>query len=345
MKEEKASFEHLLSVMPEGWEDKAKELGALQRGREIRNATDLLRLVFLYLTDGKSFSGTAALLKLAGIGSMTKKAVFTRFQKCAGWLQWLCENIYRNNQAISEPPSWLGDKKVYLVDSSDEPVHGSDKADYRLHYAVGLFDLGMKEMALTGTGVGEKLGNFKTFGKDDLVIGDRAYCSKQGIEYLRGAGSGYLLRFGTRRFHTYDERGREVNILGCFKGLQPGESGEAAGYYEYEGEYQPLRFCVLRKTKEAERKGLEVLEKTRMRKHGNKELSKAQRAYNRYVVVVTSITEVAPELILELYRQRRQIDLVFKRLKPLFGCHEIPVHIEQSALAWFYGKLLLAAFC
>jgi hypothetical protein len=44
-------------------------------------------------------------------------------------------------------------------------------------------------MALTGTGVGEKLSNFKTFGKDDLVIGDRAYCSKQGIEYLRRAGS------------------------------------------------------------------------------------------------------------------------------------------------------------
>jgi hypothetical protein len=33
-----------------------------------------------------------------------------------------------------------------LVDASDEPVHGSDKADYRLHYAIGLFDLGMKEM-------------------------------------------------------------------------------------------------------------------------------------------------------------------------------------------------------
>ncbi|MDR1956017.1 MAG: hypothetical protein LBQ30_04105 [Treponema sp.] len=68
-------------------------------------------------------------------------------------------------------------------------MHGSDKTDYRLQYAVGLFDLGMQAMALTGTGVGEKLSNFKTFGKDDLVIGDRAYCSKQGIEYLRRAGS------------------------------------------------------------------------------------------------------------------------------------------------------------
>ncbi|MDR1956857.1 MAG: transposase [Treponema sp.] len=233
-------------------------------------------------------------------------------------MQWLGENIYRNNQRTLEPPPWLGDKKVYLVDASDEPVHGSDKADYRLQYAVGLFD---------------------------LVIGDRAYCSKQGIAYLRGLGSGFVLRFGTRRFHIYNANGREVNILRCFKGLKPGESGEATRYYEYEGEYQPLRFCVLRKTKEAERKGLEALEKTQMRKHGNKELSKAQRAYNRYVVVVTSISDAALDVIRELYRQRWQIELVFKRLKSLFGYHEIPVHIEQSALAWFYGKLLLAALC
>ncbi|MDR2730535.1 MAG: transposase, partial [Treponema sp.] len=203
----------------------------------------------------------------------------------------------------------------------------------------------MKEMALTTTGTGEKVGNFKTFGERDIVIGDRAYCSKQGIEYLLGRKSGFLFRFGTKRFKVYNRNGRAVNILGYFKGLKPGGMGEKTLYHEYEGEYKPLRFCVPRKTKEAGKKGLEALRKTRMRKHGNKELSKAQIAYNRYVIIVTSITDVAPELILELYRQRWQIEQAFKRLKSLFKYHEIPVHVEQSAWAWFYGKLLLAALC
>jgi hypothetical protein len=136
-----------------------------------------------------------------------------------------------------------------------------------------------------------------------------------------------------------------VNILGYFKGLKPCGIGEKTLYYEYEGEYKPLRFCVLRKTKEAERKGLEALMKARMRKHGNKELGKAQMAYNRYVIIITSITDVAADLILGLYRQRWQIELAFKRLKSLFKYHEIPVHVEGSAWAWFYGKLLLAALC
>jgi hypothetical protein len=240
---------------------------------------------------------------------------------------------------------WLGDRKVYLAGASDEPVHGSDKADYRLHYAIGLFDLGMKEMALTGTEQGEKAGNFKSFGEGNIVLGDRGYCSKQGIEYLLGRDAGFLFRFGTKRFDVYNQAGKKVNVPGYFKGLVPGGVGEKTLYYPYEGEYKPLRFCVLRKSKEAEEKGLESLRKTRIRKHGDKELSKAQIAYNRYVIVVTSIIDVAPELLLDLYRQRWQIERVSKRLKSLFKYHEIPVRVGESARAWFYGKLLLAALC
>jgi transposase len=102
---------------------------------------------------------------------------------------------------------------------------------------------------------------------------------------------------------------------------------------------------VLKKTKEAEEKGLEALRKTRMRKQGNKELSKAQIAYNRYVIIITSISDAVPELILDLYRQRWQIEMVFKRLKSVFKYHEIRWHIEESARACFYGKLLLTALC
>ena len=285
------------------------------------------------------------MLSLVGICSISKKAVFTRFQKCAEWLRWLCENIYRNNKTICEVPSWLGDRKVYLVDATDEPVHGSDKTDHRLHYAIGLFDLGMKEMALTPPETGEKISNFKTFGVNDIAMADRIYCTIQGIEYLLGKNSGFVFRFGTNRFNLYDRQGNIVNVLGYFQGLEPLGIGDQTLYYEYKGEYKPLRFCVLRKSEEAERKGLEALEKTHKSKRGKNELSEAQIAYNRYVIIVTSITDVAAELIVDLYRQRWQIELAFKRLKSLFKYHQIPVHVEQSARAWFYGKLLLAALC
>jgi hypothetical protein len=149
--------------------------------------------VFLYLTEGKSFSGTAALLQLGGSCSISKKAVFTRFQRCGEWLRWLCEHLYRNNQGIREVPVWLG--------------------------------------------------------------------------------------------------GRKVNVLGYFKGLQPGGIGGQTLDYEYEGEYKLLRSCVLRKTKEAEGKGLESLRKTRMRKYGDKELSGAQQAAGKKIRGVQTLSK------------------------------------------------------
>jgi hypothetical protein len=167
--------------MPEAWENKVKELGAFVRGRKIKSAVELLRVVCLSLTEGKFFSGTAVLLQRGAMGLISKKAVCTRFQTCGEWHRWRWEHLYRNNE---EAPVWLGDRKVYLVDARDEPVPGSDTADYRLQYALGLFDLRMKEMGLTATEPGEKAGHFKSFGAKDVVLGERAYCSKPEIAYL-----------------------------------------------------------------------------------------------------------------------------------------------------------------
>ena len=58
----KDRFKQLLGLLPEGWEAKAKELGAFQRAREIKSPEELLRLILLYLTEGKSFAGTSALI-------------------------------------------------------------------------------------------------------------------------------------------------------------------------------------------------------------------------------------------------------------------------------------------
>ncbi|MDR2247458.1 MAG: hypothetical protein LBE17_12450 [Treponema sp.] len=89
---------------------------------------------------------------------------------------------------LVERPGWLEGKGVYLVDASDESVYGSSKTDFRLHYCVALFDLGMKEMRLTDAKTGEKLSNFESFGKGDLIIVDRAYGTIGEMEYLEECG-------------------------------------------------------------------------------------------------------------------------------------------------------------
>jgi hypothetical protein len=345
MGEDNYTFEDLAAILPELWREKARELGALRRAREIKTPDDLLRLIFLYLTEGKSFGNTSALLNMSESYHLTKKAIYTRMCNSGEWLRWLCEHLCRESQMLVEKPAWLWGKRVYLVDASDESVYGSSKTDFRLHYCVGLFDLGMKEMRLTDAKTGEKLSNFQSFGKDDLIIADRAYGTIAGIEYMGRCGSDFLLRYRTGAFNLYTEEQERVEVTDFFQGLEAGACGEVTLYYKVKEAYKPVRVCAIRKDEEAEKKGIERLKvMNRMKSHG-KPPSEAQLANNRYVIVVTSLFETEACLILQLYCFRWQIELVFKRLKSLFGYNQIPSKGEASAKAWFYGKLLLAAFC
>jgi len=46
--------------------------------------------------------------------------------------------------------------------------------------------------------------------------------------------------------------------------------------------------------------------------------------------------------VLEYYRFRWQIELVFKRLKSILAVGHLPKHDDQSSRAWLYGKLFVA---
>jgi hypothetical protein len=337
------SFEELRRLMPFGWEQKARELGALERSREIRDAKDLLPVNFLYLTGTPSFGKTAALLQLEGDMHLTKDAVYERIGGSEAWLKWLCRNIFRGKGLAVKKPEWLKDKRVCLIDGSDRAVYGSKGSDYRLHYGVEVFRQEVEEMHLSDIKRGERAGNFERFGAGDVVIGDRAYGTIQGIEYLRGRGSDFVFRLKSPAFTVYTERGERVEPADYFGGLGEGEIGEVRVYYKEGKEKRPVRICARRKKEEEE--GRERLEK-RNRKKGRGEVGESQEVYNRYIVVATSLEgTVSAAQIMELYRMRWEIEQVFKRLKSLFHYNEIPSKLEATARAWFYGKLLQAALC
>jgi hypothetical protein len=346
MGEENKLFESLLALLPEGWEAAAKETGAFQRGRVVVSAKDLLRIIMLYLTEGVSFAGTCALGKVSAAFSLTKKALWSRIKNSGEWLRWICERIYRERRLVEEKPVWLEGKNVLLIDASE--VRNLRGKLYRLHYSVDLFSLTMKEFQITGEEKGETLENFGKLGKGDIVLGDRGYGTIAGMEHAREAGSDFVLRLRGGAFRVYDGSGRKRSILRPFSGLKEGGSGEYWGYYRGKGgELRSVRLCAYRKDRESEREGLEAIRKTNARKHGGKAITKKQRAYNRYVLVATSLCGegMRASRVMELYRLRWQIELAFKRLKTLFECQELPTKIDATTMALFYGKLLLAALC
>jgi len=340
------SFKEILGLLPEGWEAKAKELGALQRAREIKTAVELLWLILLYLTEGKSYRGTSALINLSDEAELSDVAVLKRMRNSAAWLQWLCENMCRQAGLIVEKPAWLKNRNVKAVDGTEDVKCGVRRQCYILHYSLDIFTLAADELHVTDIKTGEKLSNFTKFKEGDIVMGDRMYGTLPGIAYIRRLKADYVLRIKTRGFTVYDERNEKIDILKSLSGLGEGEIAEIKGACFINDQYEPIRICALRKDQESERKGLKRLKKENQRKQGGKPVTELQEEGNKYIIVATSLEEeITASQVLELYRLRWQIEIAFKRLKSLFHYNDLPATHSKSVNAWFYGKLLLAALC
>jgi len=339
---EEGRFKELLRLLPEGWEGKAKELGALQRAREIKGPEELLRLNLLYLTEGKSMAGTSAISNLSGTATMSKIAVFKRIQNSGEWLKWICTHLYRKAGLLIEKPGWLKNRNVLLVDGSEDSRGGTERLYFMLHYCMDLFTLSSREFVITGEDTGEKLTNFTKLGSEDIVIGDRAYATLAGLLHLKNHGADYVLRLRGGAFNLYDEKGNKIDLMKEFSTLMSWQYGEIPGWCVINGVKEPVRICALRKDVMNEHKGLQRLKKEK----GSSPISALQKEYNKYIIVITSLgKDVLPEQLLDLYRTRWQIEIAFKRLKSLFRYNEMPARKTENIKTWFYGKLLLAALC
>jgi len=343
MDERIAGYEKILEMMPDGWEDKARELGALTRSRKISTAADLLKLNLLHLTSGGSFGGTSAMLKLAEGFELNKNAVYERICKSANWLEWLCVNFCRQSGIITEKPRWLEGKRVRLVDATDEAVKGSKGADYRLHCMMDLFTLEAAEMNLTKASRGESMTNFCKIESGDVIIGDRIYSTLVSINHILSNGGDFCLRMKANSFNLYDEVGTKVDLTELLRKIPEKASKGFNLYYRYHDILKPVHICAYRKEEGQQESSLRNIKKSNTKKMRGK-VSEIQAFYSQFVVVATSLNETA-ERIMELYRMRWQIELLFKRFKSLFNYDEMPSKNESTVKAWFYGKLLLAAIC
>jgi hypothetical protein len=100
------------------------------------------------------------------------------------------------------------------------------------------------------------------------------------------------------------------------------------------------RICTVRKSANA----IQHAERRLRRRASQKQhvLKPETLEYAKYVIVFTTLKSESAEQVLECYRLRWQVELVFKRMKTLAQLGHLPKHDDRSARAWLYGKLLVA---
>lgn len=336
--------ETMLGYLPSGWEEAARTEGALQRGRKIKTAEELLDLNLLYLSENGSFQSAAILMKYATGISLDKEAVRKRIKGSWKWLRWMGHQLCLEQGYANLPPQWLANRRVLLIDATDVALRGGNTSDYRLHYAFDPFAYTCAQMELTTlAGGGERLDRYELSGRE-IVVADRAYGTVNGMEHVRKAGAGFVLRLRTNAFALYEADGTKIELLPHLRRLSAWEELSLDLFYkDAQGNLHPVRIVATRKDDPSTRKAARKLSRIASRRQQGQPSANTQEMTN-YIVLATNLPDTTSQ-VLGLYRARWQIELVFRRLKGLFSFGEPPATNPDSVKAWFYGKLLLAGLC
>ncbi len=331
--------EGFIKYLPEGYEKACWETKAMQRNRGITDAKTLLKLCLFYaynhsLIEVQAFAHAMGLAEISDVGFMK------RFSQCGDWFKWIIQNLKPGEAAKYEKPEGLEGYRVLAIDASDINGKGAVKQYWHLHYAVDLFSLSCAEFKLTEATTGETLKNF-TFRKNDLILGDRAYASLSGIEHCLSSGADFILRMKNKSFTLYDEKHNKINLCEILKNVGENASDIIVYWKSSNKSFHPLRICAVRKNAAA----IEQTKKKLKRKESKNQmkLSDETKLVNEYFFVITSlIDKFSAKQILDLYKLRWQVEMVFKRFKSILNLGSMPTKKTASSEAWLNCKMLIA---
>lgn len=323
-------------------ETSAREFGALVRKREIRSASDLLRLALAYGPGGQSLRQTAAWAELQGVASLSDVGLMYRFKDAAAWLGEIAGRLLSSREP-GAPLDGLG-LRVRVIDGSVISPPGKGPR-LRLHGVYDLAEQRFSRLELTGARTAEALERAE-IGPGELAMGDRVYARPDGLRHVAEAGGEYLLRLGRRSLTLAFPDGRPFDLAEVLDRSDLDGSCDLDvlvldGRDRQRGPL-PARVVLLKLPPGAAEKARKrALRESQRGRHNNDPL--ALRAAG-HLMLVTSLSRqrIGPEQLAALYRLRWSIELAFKRLKSLIHIDRLPAKDENLARAWIFAHLIAA---
>ena len=334
-------WEVVVSFLPEGWEELARETNALKGLRKDKSPEALLRVLLLHLARGHSLRETVVRARQANLADLSDVALLKRLRKSSEWLRELCAAMFREQGGVSAS----GGLQFRAFDATTVKEPGQTGSLWRLHYSVRLPSLACDFFKLTateGAGVAETLAHFP-IARGDLVLADRGYSTAAGLDHVASSGGHATVRVNTGSLPLRTRGGETLDLLDRVAGLDEACVPRAwPAVAVGRGVSVPGRVCAIRKTEEAA-----AIAQRKAREHAarqGKQVRPATLEFARHVILFTTFPEATFDVhsVLDWYRVRWQVELVFKRFKSLAQLGHLPKHEDDSARAWLHGKLLVA---
>jgi len=317
---------YLLTFLPSELDTSARECGALVRCREVPDAQALLRLLLAYGATDLSLKDVAAWAAAAGVAQVSGPALFYRVRRAEAWLSALLADVLEQDVAVAEGPRL----PVRIVDATVLTGPGSVGTDWRAHVMGDPRTGGFSAVELSDASGGESFSRY-TVSRGDVVLGDRAYGRAAGIAGLHEQGAFVVARLIPQAIRLCTP---ERTILRCAdREPQVGPTGVSS-------------WDIL----------LPVPPQRPSADHGSWRLAQARdwiparllaaRPMLQDVIwILTTLPadQATGAQVMDLYRVRWQVELLFKRLKSLLHFDSLPSRDGPTARSWILARLLVAA--
>lgn len=331
----------LASFLPPDWQALARTQGAIRREKGITDPDALLRMLFLHVATGLSLRQAVARATILGWPSISDVALLKRLRSSGSWLQALTAKMYQASRFGDRKPEAPTTRRIRAIDATTVEEPGATGTQWRIHYSILLPDVKCDFYEVTDVTGGESFTRFPVT-KGDIILGDRGYAHRAGVAHVIRAGGDVVVRLNSRSFPLLDTSRNPFGLLSHLRTLEGHSPGAWDVVFQVADEYFTARLCAVRKSKEAAEAAKRRARSEAARK--GKHLLPDTLEHAEYVVVLTTVPteELTIVQVLELYRMRWQIELVFKRLKSLLQLGHVPKTNDRSARAWIQAKLLIA---
>ncbi|TVQ29424.1 MAG: IS4 family transposase [Wenzhouxiangella sp.] len=331
----------LTSLLPDGWQELARETGAMRRASgEIRSADTLLQVLLLHVATGLSLKQAATRAKVQGVAAITDVALLKRLRTSEAWLRELSKQMFERSRFLDDLSGLAGGRRLRAVDATTVQEPGATGTDWRVHYCIGLPGLDCDYYELTSVSGGETYKRLPV-SPGDIVLGDRGYCHREGMAHVLEHRGDVVVRLNTGAVPLMQATDEACfDLLERLRTLSACSPAEWAVRFEAGKKLWPARLCAIRKSAEAAQIAKEKVLRDARRK--GRKVKPETLEYAEYTLVITTLDreQFDSAKVLELYRARWQVELCFKRFKSLLQLGHLPKRSDASARAWIQGKLL-----
>jgi hypothetical protein len=338
-------WENLFTLLPNGWENQAKDSGAFQRGRVIRSPEMLLRLLLVHVS-GSSLRQTVAHARASGMPRVSDVALLKRLRKPSDWLGFLAMKALRYTTPVGrgEQPTWQRSPaeqriRFLFLDDFELRETGTKGTTWKLQFAFEHEQLKCTQLSVEDTKRGQPWLSLVGH-KDDVFLAESNYASPLRIAALVAGGSHVVVRLSDPLFPLVfaTNSGTILENLRELQGYEPlawqvripTAAGDIYG-----------KLCAVRKHPQATKS--EQARRYRLAERSGKIVSKQELEAAGYLYVFTSLCSTSASEVLAWYRWRWEMQPLFKQLKTQLASGYVPKYEPESARAWIHAKLLIVA--